>query len=566
MSLLVHILSFDLRRHRWLIAAWIATTALTIAMQIWAPFVLREPRDFEAIDMAITFGWVSQFLLASVLVPLIMHTHPAVGTTGFWMTRPFPPATLAGSKLLLLSVIFIGVPAVCDIVTMLVYRVPAPMLLLASLEAAILRTAVLFPVLVIAVLTRTLARFAAVIGGIVVTAAACVNAWLMWSMFRAQGTETFAVLELSEGVNSWYTPNSAPNPATEIVSALATIVFAAWLIVRQYKTRRTRATVMLTVTAVFAVAAIATLWPWPILQARPQRPAWADDPSAARLVITESVVQLEATPNVAGPSSWRTAKVRGSLEELPDGWVASARVMSALITTSDGERVESGLRGYDTSLWISGAPAQGRVALRTVLDVDSVAGSGFPLENPLVLLIAPASSLLDREFVGGYHGEFAIDAAELSCAAVLPLSARATFQADAFRVSVVGVRRDEEVVNVTYRVSDVSSRFRPHAHDTYDFYLRSRSHRQAIGGQTIVASSIFAPRPTFTGFHLASSLPFYTEMRGTVFSSRYFSNGVSLDESWIRDAELVIVRTRRAATVIRTLDIPQLRFVPSRGR
>src|SRR5687768_6534839 len=47
MSLLRHILAFDVRRHRWLIAAWIVATVATVGMQTWAPFFRSGRREIE---------------------------------------------------------------------------------------------------------------------------------------------------------------------------------------------------------------------------------------------------------------------------------------------------------------------------------------------------------------------------------------------------------------------------------------------------------------------------------------------------------------------------------------
>ena len=64
------------------------------------------------------WGWISSS-------PLVVQTHPLVGSDAFWMTRPIPPVTLMLSKVVLLSALFLVVRTLSDIAIMAAYDLPA---------------------------------------------------------------------------------------------------------------------------------------------------------------------------------------------------------------------------------------------------------------------------------------------------------------------------------------------------------------------------------------------------------------------------------------------------------
>ena len=186
------------------------------------------------------------------------------------------------------------------------------------------------------------------------------------------------------------------------------------------------------------------------------------------------------------------------------------------------------------------------------------------------MIAASQQPTLDTSFAGSYRGEFAIDLAEMSVAAVLPLKSASTFQSGALRITLVESRWYDAGVNIRYRLSDVrTSGFDRTLPDSYDFYLRSASRRQATEAQHVFrGSTFFTPQFGVSGVHLSAASPFYADRREMNFSPNYYGTtaAVNIDRSWMDDAELVIVRTRRAGSVTRTLVVPQLQFIPSKPR
>ena len=569
MSLLRHILRFDLRRYRWLVAGWVTVTLATVTLQAWAPFVQLGRRAVEPVDLAITFGWFAQILLAGVLLPLLVHTHAATGTTAFWMTRPFPTSTVARSKLLSLSALFLGIPAMCDAVVMVLYGVPVVPLLLAIAEASLQRAAVLFIFLSIAVLTPNFVRFAVAIGGMVLAAAVIINVWVIVSMSQAKDMFAYAVLTVAD-VSPLGSPYE-PDPTPAVFATIAVILVGVLIVTHQYRTRATKRTIIIAIGGAVIALLIAFAWPWPILKATSEVPAWTHDASSARMVTAREVVLMERGPDMDTPSPWRIGRGYVFVQGVPAGWLAITRLQSAVVTTQGGERIESRGIGYPSILQSGpGDNTSLNAGLKAILGVHAVVGPRLSPSESLVMMATPQQSTLDRAFVGSYRGEFAIDLAEMSVAAVMPLKNGSTFHSGALRITLVESRWYEAGVNISYRMSDVrTSGFDRTLPDSYDFYLRSPSRRQATEAQQrFRGSAFFAPRFEVSGMHLSAASAFYADLREMNFSPNYYGTtaAVNIDRSWMDDAELVIVRTRRAGTIKRTLEVPQLQFIPPKPR
>lgn len=562
MSLLRHVLKFDLRRYRWLVAGWILVTLATVTLQAWAPFLRVGRRQVEPVDLAMSFGWFSQLLLAGILLPLLVHTHAATGTTAFWMTRPFPPSTLVRSKLLLFSMLFLGVPAVCDAAVMMAYGVPLMPLLLAVVDASLMRASVLSIFLAIAVLTPNFARFALVIGGIVLAFAVIINLWVLVEMSRSEQMWAYAVLTV--GGASPFDERYEPEPTGGVLSTVAVIIVGVLVAAHQYRTRATKRTIGIAVSGALAALLIAFAWPWPMIRATSEVPTWAQDAASARLVTAREVVQLERGPDLDAPSPWRIGRGHVFVEGVPAGWVARTRLHSATVTTQSGERIESLGIGYPSILPSGpGDSTSLESALKAILGVDAVVGPRLSPSESVVMIAARQP--LDRQFVGAYRGEFAIDLAEMSVAAVLPLKESAVFEARALRIKLIESRWSEAGLTIRYRMSDVgSSSFDRRLPDSFEFYLRSASRRQAVEAQhTYSGSTFYAPAFGVTVEHASVGSRFHADQREMMFQNLYGPTAVvRVDRSWMDDAELVIVRTRRERTIMRTLEAPQLQFVP----
>jgi len=94
MRLLTHLVAGDVRCHRWLLAAWLAVVAAATILDGVGPLMAPRPaadNPLILLDGLLYFAWV---LLRVIVVARIIHTHPVVGSTAFWQTRPSPPMLL----------------------------------------------------------------------------------------------------------------------------------------------------------------------------------------------------------------------------------------------------------------------------------------------------------------------------------------------------------------------------------------------------------------------------------------------------------------------------------------
>ena len=166
MKLLRHLIAADLKRHRLLLAVWLFVVASKAIIDGVQPTLAG---DAALSRIAGLLGFVlgmAELLLMIVLVPLLVHTHPLVGSDAFWMTRPIPPQTLLAGKALLLAAAVVGLPVVAEALLMGAYLVPPPRILAVAAGSALFRTFWLVLLMTAAALTPNMPRFALFCGGV----------------------------------------------------------------------------------------------------------------------------------------------------------------------------------------------------------------------------------------------------------------------------------------------------------------------------------------------------------------------------------------------------------------
>lgn len=249
MSLLAHHIKKDIRHVRWLLGLW--------ALLVLAQFVLvgmgsrAEPDDlaaqfaYQAITMMLPF---LQAVLLIVIIPVLIHDEPLVGTTAFWYTRPISRSFLLWSKTLFIGIALIIFPAVVELTVMAANKVPlhdlvgiAPEILYGSLQ-------VIVPVFALAALTLNFARFA--ITGVALYIGLSVlylAIYLLGLYFR--GVEETAVQSQTLALSR------------SMVSGGVIIVTGAMVVAVQYLTRRTGVSYALVGLGVIGMMLVGSYWP-----------------------------------------------------------------------------------------------------------------------------------------------------------------------------------------------------------------------------------------------------------------------------------------------------------------
>ena len=171
MKLLLHLLAADIRRFRLMIGLWLVISAASTALDGLRPMFASEAFGMNGIDVAGDLVGLAKVLFGFVLIPLVVQTHPLVGSDAFWMTRPIPPRTLLASKLILLVAAIVVVPVACEVALMIAYKVPPQRMAAVAVQTTLWQTMYLTVVMVLAALTRNLARFALLFGGLLLALA-----------------------------------------------------------------------------------------------------------------------------------------------------------------------------------------------------------------------------------------------------------------------------------------------------------------------------------------------------------------------------------------------------------
>lgn len=552
MRLLAHLVATDLRRFGWLIAAWIALVAASVVVYAWMPTVAGSGRTSEAVRMTGGILWLARQAYRLVLIAMIVHAHSTIGSTAFWMTRPIPPRVLAASKAVLIGVVFVGAPVAADVALALKYSIPAGPLMLSALQTAIVNGLWVALCLLAAVLTRSLAQFALVCG-VAASALVLVPFVVELLLFR----RTFAGPAVRADV--------AYSPAPGLLAVVIGMAFLVAAVIVQYSRRRRPDSIAVGAGGV-CLALVISLIPAPsFLLVKHDPPQWARE---ARL----RVAPMSPTPWVSietGGAMAPSASVVAilALPSLPRGWFATASLRDATVETAGGS-LESRARAFAEAATVSRLAVDNehpvRVALRESLDVDRVVDSYYGAQSS-VLFTAPAS---DAERLGAlrgrYHGRFQVRAAHVEAIGVLPLANGATVQDGAYRATVRDFRLDGPLT-VKVQISKIAL---TGLRVDYDFYLRNRSTREAVVGNRRSARDFWVVPGATTIADLSTIGPGvatfaeYLSYRGSPSLS---APGWELTEEWLRNAELVLVRTTYQPPADVPLEIDALTVVPSRA-
>jgi hypothetical protein len=577
MSTLQHLVRADARRFLILIAVWIVVVAAAAVLAGVDPFVARNTELRPVFGLGTLLTSLAGFALVVTLIALVVQQHPLVGSDAWWMTRPVAPRTLLGSRMVLIGLLVVVVPAICDAVLMAFYRVPVGQMARVTLEWALLRGVGMLLVMAAAALTKTFARFVLLVGACLIGAAVAVNLALLLAISEARGYFSSASSDFAAAVVS------RPSDPTALVAAWIVLALGGLaLLWSQYTTRsRPRSAIVGIAGAVLALI-VGVGWPWPLLHAESDAPAWATSAGALRLEAPPQAVYFDNAGLQIGDVAsgyfprWRTAHVRMYARGVPDGWVVTGHVADASLNV-DGRQLRGGPVHFTRMLPASTTDASPiRRALQLVLGVDVVAGSGITGAGLTPILTVPSTEVPEGPAAADYRGEFVINTMQLKEAGVLPLQSGAVLQDGSYRIVLDEVRTPERGPVLEIRASRATSAFDRRALPRYTFYLRNRRASEAVAG-TMRESRSFQSLPGefFLGRYgyLASPYGFVAQPAELLFPSTFSAQlpsamakapgGEWTDDAWLRDAELVVVKTVDGGSVTRRIEITRLTINPS---
>jgi hypothetical protein len=539
-----------------LLAMWVLVQIVDTIVTGVQPALASDPRLVTAISVMGTVLFLTRWLGLLLVVPFVVQTHPLVGSDAFWMTRPIPWRALFASKIILLGTAFVAVPALCEVVLMLACRVPIAEIALVASQTILFHALWLLVVMALAAITRDFGRFALVAGGLLVAFVLLVSTSLA-VMF---GT-------LPDGPQlSVVSGPVVSGPAAAVVMLLLLIASAVLQLAVQYRTRSVRWSVGAGVAGVSVAVVISLMWPWheeplPV-------PAWARQESAVRLVVESQKGEFRLLDSHSDRAqSWQIGSARLALSGIEAGWHATVQLADATVQFEDGPTLATAGNGYRSHPpFESVSESLVGVVRRHVLGVDRLLGrwqdrSGRNGVDAIVVSQADFKKYSGRN--GTYRGRFLVSLEHAEIVATLPLRAGAEFRDRQRRIVIDRVIPQTQAASVRVRRFSTATMFHSNTPSQLSFYLRNRDAAEAVAGaangaiqmsagaglaMVFLGVSSHSAEPA-NGFEVASDLIRFPESVGPDESA------VEISAEWLSRAELVIVQTTGAGSVVRAVEI-----------
>ena len=327
MRLITHIFRKDVRHLRWLLAGWFVVVALQTGLM--ATGAAAWSND-AALQMALRMlGWLVpllKWILLIVMIPLLIQDEPLTGHTAFWFTRPIGRSDLLKSKALFLGLLVVLPPALAEFATLAAHGIGPADLAVALPEILWDAVLSLLPVVALAAITGSFARFA--VAGVSIYASIMVLAFA-WQMYRMFTDMEGMVAGLSD---------PSLQLSKHVVSGLLGLVLLGFTIGWQYLTRRTA--VAIAVLGLYAALTVLVnqAWRWDFMA--PSGPARAAvGESEVREVRLGSMHSSDVS--MARPTQERERELRANFicDDLPPAHFAQVKTVEATVVFSDGVEV-----------------------------------------------------------------------------------------------------------------------------------------------------------------------------------------------------------------------------------
>ncbi len=563
---LLHLVSFDVRRFRLLLAAWVLIQIADTIFQGVQPALSMDSRLLTSVDLLAAMLYLTRWFGLVVIIPLVVQAHPLVGSDAFWMTRPISWRALFASKAVLLGTMMVVVPALCELALMLASRVPLVDVAFVTLQSILFQAFWLFLIMALSATRRTLAGFALVVGSLLVALV------LLFNIVIA-----VVVRNMPEGPQlTVVAGRSVANPTAGVVVLMVVIAAAIAQLVVQYRTRSITASVGVGLAGV-AVAILIVL-KWPSHEPQVPVPEWANRQSALRLVADSEKGEFKLLENGARWSDsdgWQIGSVRLRLSGVEGGWLGTVRLADGTVQFPDGTTLATAGNGYSSSpvAFESVDDSPRRVAMRHVLGVSRVrelSYDRFTVEAMPAIVVKQADYKRYAGAIGTYRGHFLVDLDHFEIAATLPLEPGAEFQDRRRRIVLDQVIRQAQSASIRLREFTAATMFDADELPPVSFYLRNRDTAEAVAGLAREGGGMSAGigMPLFVvGLHVSGG------GRGTGFvvtgNLIRFPEApseepiVGINADWLSHAELVVVTTVPSGSVSRTLEISNFAIAPA---
>ena len=249
MRLLLHQFRKDFRQ-TWIIwLLWLFFVLVQFGLAAWTV----NPGDLLASGVygqVIAMVPTIHAILLFVLIPLLVFQETPVGTTASWLSRPMPPLTVLGSKLISFGILVL-VPLLGQCAVLAAHHVTAPDVALAGLEIALKELTWIALATGLAVLCPNFGTFLVAAAGVYVIQ--YFSGWI-WNWI--------ALLQIATPSLTFAGSMPFLGASRLVASDLVCIAFGFGVVLLQYLTRRTRVAILLGIMGLIASAIVNHYWAW----------------------------------------------------------------------------------------------------------------------------------------------------------------------------------------------------------------------------------------------------------------------------------------------------------------
>jgi hypothetical protein len=547
MNIVLHQVRTDLLRLRWSLLVWsallaAATLVPALKLDLLAPDRESAGRVLLAhtwlLNAVTVFGWV--------LATRVVHADPTDGTTAFWLTRPLPAARLAAAKLALVLGLFVAVPAALGALGAGANGLGGRLLVRMSAEWGLVTLVFVLAIVLLATLTRDVAR-------IVLTLIVSAIAWLsLYVIHVVMATATREVM--AGGLLARY--------SGLLVAASLFCAGLPALIVGQFVSRRTRRSVVLAIALMGSLAALVELWPWNLLAV--DRPV--TDPGFDARTVAVSVAPSKPLLGLRGKHFYG----RFSASGVPPGWVVVPYTTRGRLRLADGTTLFSSRQTWLTTVGYFDVFEALGFGAGVLAAVEHVTGARL-LNNPWpadgssapstsIPLVDVPESVLRAQPAGvwDYDGTLTCGALRASEVDAVALRVGGVARLGALEATVVAVERilvppSGDAVRIALRTARPRLLF-PRLTPAVSYVLRNRARGELLVGHRVSIGRM----PRFNSEPLDVR---YVDLDFEPVRGR----PLALDDTWVADAELVLVALEQKGVFAKAVHISDLRLSEARA-
>ncbi len=545
MNLVFHQLKKDVRRTRVVLVLWLLLVVLQFGLAGWNV----KPGDAVMQTFAETlFGLLTVFnyLVVLVLVPLIVHQEPLVGTTAFWFTRPLSRGTVLASKALFV-LLLLALPILAQSIVFLANGVTLHDTLLAAPELLISQLCWILIIATLAVLTPNFARFA-------IVGAAVLIVWYL-VLFILQ------MVLVMRNPQAYASTLASLTASRGLVSSLVLIAFGGSVVLLQYLSRRFTLAVTLAVASLGFSLLVQYVWPWDFL-----KPAIhvVDDPGFKADAIGAPVISSIRTNDqmaLRGGTPLKEVQASLNFKNTPKGYIVQVGTIDSVLKSADGQKIPLQPANQQGVFSTSGNIDPDAIELGLggvpVLNMDNVYWSSRPLVT------------LDAGTYGRYAATPLNYSAHFDCTAYkyvavteLPLTKGARYDRGSEHLVITDVLNQPNGVDILLRQRNVHLLFAPRGQDG-SAYMQDQSSVVYVLVNKARRQAVMQKSNNTFNFNMTNGILRNEPVRISFGpNDNNASNWLApqLDQAWLADAVLVRLDLTAVATFTRTLTIAGFRL------